>query len=357
MTIDGATRTPGASGAGEGRRQSHGTGGFARHKLLGILSGGWLAQACYAVVKLGVPDLLAGGPRTAADLAAATGADPRVLHRLLRALAAAGVLKQTAPRTFALSGVGELLRSDAPGSAHLVALMHGEEVFRSFAEIMHTVRTGAPAFEKVYGQRFYAYLDEHPEAARTFNESMGDQPVPPALSTCDFTGIGRLVDVGGGNGALLAEVLTAFPAMRGALLDRPDAVRAARARLAEAGLVDRVDLVEGDFFTGVPAGGDGYVLARVLHNWADDGAAEILSTVRAAMRPGARLFLLEHFLPEDTDLPATALVDLLMLVTLEGFDRTEGEYRDLLTAAGFRVLAARRAESQPASGVLEATPA
>lgn len=348
MTIDGATRSPGVSG---------GTGGFARRKLLGILSGGWLAQACYAVVKLGVPDLLAAAPRTAADLAAATGADPRVLHRLLRALAAAGVLKQTAPRTFGLSGVGELLRSDAPGSAHLVALMHGEEVFRAFAEIMHTVRTGAPAFEKVYGQPFYAYLDEHPEAARTFAESMGDQPVPPALSTCDFTGIGRLVDVGGGNGALLAEVLTAHPAMRGALLDRPDAVRAAHARLAEAGLVDRVDLVEGDFFAGVPAGADGYVLARVLHNWADDRAAEILATVRAAMHPGSRLFLLEHFLPEDTDAPATALVDLLMLVTLEGFDRTEGEYRDLLTTAGFRVLAARRAESQPASGVLEATPA
>jgi hypothetical protein len=345
----GAVETPGA-------RAGEGTGGFARRKLLGILSGGWLAQACYAVVKLGVPDLLAAGPRTAADLAAATGAQPRVLHRLLRALAAAGVLRQTAPRTYALSGVGELLRSDAPGSAHLVALMHGEEVFRAFAEIMHTVRTGAPAFEKVYGRSFYDYLDEHPEAARTFNESMGDQPVPPALSTCDFTGVGRLVDVGGGNGTLLAEVLTANPRMRGTLVDRPDAIRAAGARLAATGLADRVDLVVGDFFAGVPDGGDVYVLARVLHNWSDHRAAGILSAVRTAMRPSARLVLLEDFLPEEGTAPDTGLVDLLMLVTLEGFDRTEAEYRDLLSRAGFEVLAARRAPGHPVSGVLEATP-
>ena len=339
---------PGAAGAGS----------FARRKLMGILSGGWLAQACYAIVRLGVPDLLADGPRGAAELATATGADARVLHRLLRALAAAGVVRQVPPRMFALSPVGELLRTDAPGSAHLVALMHGDEVFRSFAEIMHTVRTGAPAFEHVYGKPFYAYLDEDPDAARTFNESMGDQPVPASLATVDFSATGVLVDVGGGNGALLAEVLGAHPTVRGVLLERPDAVGAARTRLAGAGLADRVSLVAGDFFAHVPPGGDAYVLARVLHNWNDEHATQLLRRVHGAMHGHGRLVVLEELLPDEGEIrPAgAAIVDLLMLVTLEGFDRTEAEYRDLLGKAGFDIVTVRRAAGQPGSGAIEATP-
>lgn len=344
------TGGPQATGAGSGASS------LARRKLLGILSGGWLAQACYAVVKLGVPDLLAAGPRTADDLAAATGADTRALYRLLRALAGAGVLRQTGPRAFALSATGELLRSDAPGSTHLVALMHGEEVFRSFAEIMHTVRSGAPAFEKVYGRPFYDYLDDNPVVARTFNESMGGQPVPAGLSTCDLSGVGTLVDVGGGNGTLLTEALTAHPGLRGVLLERPDAVRAARARLAEAGLGDRVRLVEGSFFDAVPPGGDAYVLARVLHNWNDEHALEILRRVHAAMPPHARLVVLEELLPDAGSTGGGGLVDLLMLVTLEGFDRTEAEYRELLVKAGFDILTVRHDTGQHASGVIEAMP-
>jgi len=326
---------------------------FATRKLLGILSGSWLAQACYAVVKLGVPDLLAGGPRTADELAAATGADARVLRRLLRALAAAGVVKQVAPRTFALSPVSELLVSTAPGAGHLVALMQGEEVYRSFAEIMHTVRTGEPAFAKVYGMPFYTYLDENPTAARTFNTSMGAQPVPPALSMMDLGAARSIVDVGGGDGAALGELLAANAARHGTLLERPDAIAAARTRLAEAGLLDRVTLVEGDFFDGVPGGGDLYLLARVLHNWTDEHARQILHAVRAAMPPGARLLVAEELLPDGTDAPAPGgLVDLLMLVTLEGYDRTEGEYRALLDECGFTVTAVDRTGSQ---GALTAT--
>lgn len=335
--------------------------GFAHRKLLGILSGSWLAQACYAVVKLGVPDLLGGGPRSVDDLAAVSGADPGVLYRLLRALAAAGVFRHVGPRVFAHNQVSELLRTDSPGSAHLVALMQGEEVFRSFAEIMYTVRTGVPSFEKVYGTSFYKYLDANPEAARTFNESMGGQGELAALSTCDFGGVGVLVDVGGGNGALLAEVLAANPAVHGVLLERPDALQRARTRLAELGLVDRVEFVEGDFFEAVPAGGDVYMLARILHNWTDEHCLDLLRRVHAAMSSSSRLFVLEELLP-DEGAPGAAvvtpgLVDLLMLVTVEGHDRTDGEYRELLVKAGFHVVETRRAAGQPASGVIEAVPA
>jgi len=328
------------------------SGSFARRKLLGILSGTWLAQAVYAVVKLGVPDLLAAGPLPARELAERTGADPLALYRLLRALALNGLLEQTAPGTFALNAASEPLRSDVPGSVRYNALMQGEEVYGAFAEIMYSLRTGRPAFEKVHGRGFYEYLDANPEAARIFNESMGDQPVPEGVEARDWSGVSTVVDVGGGNGALLAAVLADRPGMRGVLLERPEALDSARERLGAAGVADRVELTGGDFFTAVPGGGDVYVLARVLHNWADDAAVRILLRVREAMGTAARLLVAEEFMPAAgaPGAGARAMVDLLMLVTQEGHDRTAAEYGDLLAAAGFAVVSA-------GSDVLEARPA
>ena len=335
------------------------SGSMHRRKLLGILSGSWIAQGCYALAKLGVPALLADGPRTADELAAATGADARALHRLLRALALAGLLRQTAPDTYALTATSELLRPDVPDSVHLNALMQGEEVFGSFAEIMYTMRTGRPAFEKVYGRPFYAYLDENPDAAEVFTASMGAQPVPAVLREVDWSGDGGVVDIGGGDGGLLAEILAGDSRLRGVLLERPDAVRAARKRLAGAGLAGRVEFVAGDFFRSVPAGGGVYLLARVLHNWDDEQALAILRRVRQAMATHARLVVVEEFLPEQV--PAggggRGMVDLLMLVTLGGQDRTGAQYRDLLAGAGFDVLATRPGAGSPEVGLLEARPA
>lgn len=323
----------------------------ARKRLLGILAGSWVAQGLYALVTLGVPEALADGPRPVGQLADECGADAQALERLLRALALMGLFTQPSPGVFGLTSTTELLRGDVPGSVRLNALMQGDEIFRSFAEIMYTMRTGKPAFEKVYGSPFYAYLDANPTAAHTFNESMGDQRPPEALATCDLSTAGHVVDVGGGNGVLLAELLTARPHLRGTLLDLPDACRQARSRLADAGVAERAEVVEGSFFDGVPAGGDVYVLARVLHNWTDERAVDILHRVRAAMTPGARLIVLEELLPEQpTGRSAAGLVDLLMLVTLEGRDRTAAEYRHLLASAGFTVTDVR-------DGVLEARPA
>jgi hypothetical protein len=312
-------------------------GGFARRKLLGILSSSWVAQCCYAVAKLGVPDLLADGPRSVDDLAELCGADPDALARLLRGMASIGLFRRTAPRTYALTSVTECLRSDVPHSLRQMAVLDGEEVFRSFADILHTMRTGAPAFDMIYGEPFYDYLNANHEVAATFAEAMNANQVPTALASCDLSDVGTLVDVGGGSGGLLTEVLTAHPAMRGVLLELPEAVRQAAKLLAEAELADRVELVEGSFFDAVPAGGDTYVLARVLHNWADEKALQILRQVRAAMAPGARLVVFEQLVPEEDSDPdaASGMVDLLMLVLLEGHDRTEEHYRGLLTEAGF----------------------
>jgi hypothetical protein len=331
-----------------------------RRRLLGILSGSWVAQGCYALAKLGVPDLLAGGPRPADELARATGADPEALHRLLRAMARCGLLRSDTPGVFALTATSELLRSDVPDSVYLHALMQGEEVFASFAEIMYTLRTGRPAFEKVYGRPFYAYLDEHPDAAAVFTTSMGAQPVPPVLDEVDWSTVdGAVVDLGGGDGGLLAEILAGRSGLRGVLFERPGALAGARERMAGAGLAGRVEFVEGDFFASVPAHGGAYLLARVLHNWDDGRAAALLDRVRAAMPAHARLLVVEEFLAERVP-PGTGgggMVDLLMLVTMTGHDRTEAQYRRLLAGAGFEVLAARPGTGSPAVGLLEARPA
>ncbi len=328
---------------------------FGRRKLLGILAGSWLAQACYAVVRLGVPQALADGPRALDDLATATGAHPRSLMRLMRALAAAGLVTQAPGPVYGLTSTGQLLRPDVDGSVALNAAMQGDQVFRSFAEIMHTARTGQPAFEQVYGMPFYDYLDANPEAALTFNASMGDQPAPSGWASCDLAGVRRLVDVGGGDGALLAELLAAHPKMHGTLLERPDAATAAEQRFGAAGLSERTSVVTGSFFDLVPGGADAYVLSRVLHNWNDDHALEILGRVHDAMDPGARLIVLEELMPDDlAAAPPLGMVDLLMLVTLEGFDRTETEYRDLLSKAGFTVTSVRHGATPATGGTIEA---
>jgi hypothetical protein len=325
----------------------------AQRRLLGILSGPWIAQSVYVVTRLGVPDLLAGGPRTGADLAAAVGADATALGRVLRALVAAGVLRGEGTDTFGLTPVGDLLRADAPGGGREMALMQGDEVYRSFAEIEYTVRTGRPAFEKVYGQPFYGYLEASPEAAAAFHGPMATQPVPSVLSTVDLDGDGLVVDVGGGTGALLAWVLDRAPGRRGVLAELPAAAVLAHAPLQRLG--DRVTVVAADFRTTVPPGGDLYLLCRVLHNWLDDECVDLLGRIRAAALPGARVLVVEKLL--DRGRPGTLadhLGDLLVLATQPGRDRTAAEYTGLVAAAGLTVAAVRPAGAGSGEGLVEA---
>jgi O-methyltransferase domain/IclR helix-turn-helix domain len=340
-----------------------------RARLFGILSSPWLAQACYALVKFGIPDLMADGPRGVAELAAASGTDRRALHRMLRALAAGGLVRQVAPGTFELTAVGQPLRSGVARSSRDAAIMFGEEVFRSLADITYTLQTGRPAFDRVYGKPFYDYLAGHPGAAATFAAAMGEAPVPPVLATCDLTEAGTIVDVGGGNGGLLSWVLRANPRARGVLLDLPSAVAQARARLAQTDVAGRVEFVEGSFFEAMPPGADLYVLSRVLHNWPDADAAALLRRVREAIAEGGRLLVLEELIETgpppagpDGGGPASpargSVMDLLILVMLSGCDRSEAEYRLLLAGAGFEVTAVRPAplRARQSESVIEAVP-
>ncbi|QMU75162.1 hypothetical protein GXW83_04690 [Streptacidiphilus sp. PB12-B1b] len=332
-----------------------------RAALFGVLTGGWTAQCLYALAKLGVPDLLAAGPRPVEDLAAECGADRRALRRVLNAVTAAGLFRETAPGTFALTPVTRLLCRDATRSSRPSAIMFGEEVYQSFGAIMHTLRTGEPAFEQLYGKGFYDYLDDDPQLTAVFSAAMGNAAVPAALAGCDLSGLGTVVDVGGGDGGLLGKVLTRHPAARGILVDLPEAVEQARAKLTAAGLDQRVTVAPGSFFDPLPTGGDVYTLSRVLHNWDDEQAVAILRRVREAVPDHGRLLVFERLEGRTPD-PARAaqaqLIDVLMLVMLDGRDRTEEEYRGLLDAAGFEVRSVRAAplHSSSTESVLEATP-
>jgi hypothetical protein len=324
---------------------------LARRKMLGVLAGTWLAQGCYALARLRIADAIGDRVADVDEVAETTGTDRTALLRLLRALALAGLLQQPEPGRFALTPASNLLRSDVEGSIYLNALLQGDEVYRAFAEITHTLRSGEPSFEKVFGVPFYEYLDVNPQAAHTFHESMSAQRIPPGLESVDLSGIRTLVDVGGGTGALLATVLSRHPEMHGVLAELPEAVALARPHLA--GLGERISYAEGSFFEHVPAGGDAYVLCRVLHNWRDEAATALLRRIRDTMTSGGRLIVLEEFLPEGGEAVSGAgIVDLLMLVTLEGRDRTAAEYRGLVTAAGFTVTDVR--EAADVTGVLEA---
>jgi hypothetical protein len=334
-------------------------GEYFRKRLLGMLCATWTAQACSVFAVLGLPDRMTGGAHTTAELADAANLDPVALGRLLAALADAGVLRQTAADRFELSDIGEYLRSDVPGSAHATAVLYGAEVYQCFDGLLDTVRTGRPAFNERFGQPFYAYLSGNPELAANFNGAMSAAPEPPTPDLDLFAGAHTIVDIGGGDGGLLAEVLSHRPEMRGVLVELPEAAARAHDRLAEAGVLDRVRITAGSFFDHVPGDGDLYVLRRVLHNWNDENVCRVLARVRAAMPDQARLLVLEELLPAVPDASSASagawaarrnrIVDLLMLVLMEGRDRTVDEYTTLLLDNGFAV-------KSVTAGAIEAVP-
>jgi hypothetical protein len=313
------------------------TGESPAAEMLRLLTGAWVTQSVHVAAALGIADRLAGGPADSARLAAATGAHEPSLRRLLRYLVGLGVLAGDDARGFRLTPVGELLRSDVPGSARDRAMAYGTWNYRAFGELLHTMRTGQPGFEHVFGTHPYDHLTRHPEMARSFDRQMQMMAeffagVPAVY---DFSGARTVVDIAGGNGTLLGTVLAAAPQARGILFDARHVVDAARDGLAERGVLDRCELVGGDFLDAVPAGGDVYMLSRILHNWDDERCLALLANCRAAMRSGATLLIVEHVVAED-DPPVSLLgLDINMLALFGGCERTATEFRDLLDQAGF----------------------
>lgn len=307
--------------------------------LLQMTAGYWISQAIYVAAKLGIADLLRERPRSSEELAQATRAHPQALYRLLRALASVEVFRESEDGCFELTPRAACLLSDVPGSLRAVALVRGGPWFWGpWGHLLHSVQTGQAAFDEIYGMRFFEYLAQHPQDATTFNQAMFanvSQKHTAAASAYDFSQFGKVVDVGGGQGALLTAILTTHPQVRGVLFDQPHVVEAAKPRVTAAGLASRCELVSGDFFASVPAGGDAYTLSEILHDWDDPQATIILRNIRQAMPEREKILILEQVIPSGNDPHEGKLRDLNMLVILGGVERTENEFRELLREAGF----------------------
>ena len=311
-----------------------------REVITRIMDGYLSTQLLYVAAKLRLADLLAKGPRSSAELATATGTDASALHRLLRGLVLEGVIDEQPIGQFSLTEAGGQLRSDIPGSLLGAVLARGELYYPAAAGLIETIRRGGSAFQHIYGIEVFEHLAAHPDRAAVFQESMLSRSRGEAeavVAACDFTPFHHVVDIAGGYGATLTAVLTKHSHLTATLFDRPEVIAVARERLAGAGISSRCDAVAGDFFAGVPRGGDLYLLSRVLHDWHDAEATRILRSCRAAMADGSHLLVIEAMLGEHVqDQPAAVRMDLHMLTLASGRERTMTEFAELLRAAGFQ---------------------
>jgi O-methyltransferase domain/Dimerisation domain len=269
-----------------------------RHMLYGYR----LSQAIYVAAKLGLTDVLKDGPKGSDELATAVGAHPDALHRLLRVLASVDIFAQVDQRRFTLTPLGALLQTDVPGSWWSTAVLTGAWWWQADGELRYSVNTGKPAHDHVYGMRNFEYCAQHPDTGQLFLAGIAVRrgPLSMAVATAyDFSGVPLLIDVGGGAGDLIAAILKANPAMRGVVFDLPSIIDDARALVEAEGVAARCDVVVGDFFVSVPAGGHAYILRAVIHDWDDAQAVAILQNCHHAMQGQGKLLLVERVMPDE----------------------------------------------------------
>ncbi|MGW4631533.1 methyltransferase [Nocardia sp. NPDC004415] len=308
--------------------------------LLELQIAGFLSQAISTAAELGIADELAGGPRTAAQLARAVEADEEGLRRLMRLLVSYGVFAQRRDGSYALTRMGDTLRSDAPVTLRDVSKFFGSTFHRShWSHLTDAVRTGEAVGPAIDGSSFFEYAATHRDVGELFDRAMtsiGTLSTEPLLAAYDFGRFGTLVDVGGGQGGLLTEILGRHPAARGIVFDLPTVVDDLAAELEAAGLSQRCAVEAGSFFEKVPDGGDAYLLKHILHDWSDEQAEQILRTIRLAMNRSTTLLVIELVLPEDDRPHPGKFIDLEMLVNTDGgHERTETQFRELLARSGF----------------------
>jgi len=310
-------------------------------QLIRMANGLAVARIVYAAAKLSLADHLAPGAKSADELAGPTGTHAPSLYRLMRALTTLGILTESDTRRFALTPLGEALRTGAPGSARAAILtLAGDRSMLQWMELLYSLQTGKSGMVKAFGLSLFEWLAINPEAASLFSETMigfhGAEPEAVAASY-DFSGFETIVDIGGASGHLLTTILGHFRGPRGILFDLPHVVRDATAIIRARDLEDRVTIQAGSFFESVPGGADAYLLSHIIHDWNEQQCLVILSHCRRAMRPTSRLLIIEMVLPPaDTPHPGKML-DLTMLVGPGGQERTEEEYAALLEKADLRL--------------------
>ena len=304
-----------------------------------LTAGKWVAQALAVAAELGIADRLKAGSKTAASIARSTGASEDGVYRLLRALASLGLFAESTNGKFRLRPLGHLLCADSPQALGAYArFVADDSTWRPWGELRYSVRTGEPAFDRVFGMPVFEYFAKTPKAAAVFDAAMTSISTIEARAVAeayDFSGIGTLVDVGGGHGLMLKVLLTAYRRLRGVLYDLPHVTGGA---LHTADLVDRCQVMGGDFLMSVPKGGDAYIMKHILHDWDDERATQILRNCHRAMPSDGLLLVVDPVIPRGNSPHFGKLLDLEMLVlTPRGRERTRVEFEELLKRSGFRL--------------------
>lgn len=307
-------------------------------ELTRILFGFMTSQAIATAARLGVADALSAGPRTVEELAASLKVDRTALARLLRSTASVGVFAERDGR-IAQTELSERLCSNAADSLRDFAIYMGcDWHWNIWSGLEYSVRHGKPEFERAHGKSFFEWLPTQAEPARVFHAAMTSFSAAasePIVAAYDFSPLRKLVDVGGGHGHLLAAVLKQYPLLAGVVYDAPPVVEGARGRIQELGLEGRCEAIGGDFFSGVPRGGDAYMMKHIIHDWNDELSIRILRHCRESMNPGGRVLIVEMVVPEGDSPALGKQLDLEMLLFLHSFERTAKQYESLLRAAGF----------------------
>lgn len=307
--------------------------------VLRMIQGIHISRAIYVMAYFGIAERLANGPVPVEELARVTQTHEPSLYRVLRLLGSLGVLAEDEPRTFRLTVLGDCLRRDAPISVRAWAMLADTlGGIEAFGPIVRTVKTGEAGFDTVHGMKIFEFLPRNQENAEMFDAIMAERTAafaPSVAAAYDFSPMRTVVDVGGGQGILLAAILRRHPHLRGVLFDSPGVAARAEQALKASEVADRCEVVGGDFFASVPPGADAYLLANVLHDWQDHEAEEILRNCRRAMATEGRVVIIERLIPDDpTKAAPTLLSDFNMLVYTGGQERTNAEYGSLLAAAG-----------------------
>ena len=313
------------------------------------------ARVLYLAAKMGLADLLAKEPKSAAELAGPTGTHERALHRLMRTLSSLGVFIEGPGGRFGLTTLGEALKTGFPGSARASILSFGGWAWNAFGEMGYSVESGKSAFTKVYGMPPFQWLSSQPEEAALFGETMigfhGAEP-PAVAEAYDFSEFRTVVDVGGSTGNMLVHILGRYAGPRGVLFDLPVTLAEAPAFLRKHGMEERIAIEPGSFFESVPAWADCYILSHVIHDWSEEQNLTILGHCRKVMTPESKLLIVEFVLPSDNSPHPGKILDMVMLTVAGGEERTQEEYGALLAKAGLRMT--RVVPTASAASIVEA---
>ena len=308
--------------------------------LMQLSSGAMVTQAIYVAAQLRIADILADGEKHVDLISQEAGAHSSSLHRIMRTLSSLGIFNETQPRIFANTSLSEVLRADVPGSMRNSMIFMGEPWhFNVWGNMLHSARTGGTAWKETYGEEVFDWIAKQPEASEIFNGCMSELSAgaAPAIVACyDFSGIDTLADIAGGHGYLLSQILKANPNMKGILFDMEHVIAGAAGMLRSFGVEDRVGTVSGDFFVEVPAA-DAYIMKHIIHDWDDERSIMILKSIHRAMTGNGKVLLAEMVIPEGNEPHPGKMLDLEMLTSPGGLERTADEYARLFEQSGFRL--------------------